>query len=174
MDAAQFVAKWQRVELTERSAAQQHYLDLCDVFDHPKPADADPAGTWYTFERKVEKAGGRRGFADVWKKGQFAWEYKKKHRDLNAAFDQLLQYSGNLGNPPLLLACDMDRIVVRTHFTGFPTVEHEITLDKFALPRNLELLRKVFHEPDIVSPGVDDRLIPRPIYHGLSPSARCG
>jgi hypothetical protein len=34
-------AKWQGVTLTERSASQQHFLDLCDALDVPKPADID-------------------------------------------------------------------------------------------------------------------------------------
>jgi hypothetical protein len=35
MTVAEFVAKWRKVELTERSASQQHFLDLCEVFAHP-------------------------------------------------------------------------------------------------------------------------------------------
>jgi hypothetical protein len=30
MNAAEFVGKWNPVDLSERSAAQQHFLDLCD------------------------------------------------------------------------------------------------------------------------------------------------
>ena len=29
MDLQTFIAKWTRVQLTERAAAQQHFLDLC-------------------------------------------------------------------------------------------------------------------------------------------------
>ena len=58
----QFVAKWRRVSLTERSACQQHFLDLCDLLDQPKPAAADPEGAWYTFERGVRKTGGGHGW----------------------------------------------------------------------------------------------------------------
>jgi hypothetical protein len=54
----EFIAKWQRANLTERSAAQQHFLDLCDLLGQPKPAAADPGGAWYTFERGVSKTGG--------------------------------------------------------------------------------------------------------------------
>jgi hypothetical protein len=36
MNISEFVDKWRKVELTERSASQQHFLDLCEVFDHPK------------------------------------------------------------------------------------------------------------------------------------------
>jgi hypothetical protein len=45
-------------------------------------AAADPDGAFYTFERGVRKEGGTKGWADVWMRGHFAWEYKKKHRDL--------------------------------------------------------------------------------------------
>jgi len=39
-----FIAKWQRANLSERSAAQQHFLDLCEMLGQPKPAAADPKG----------------------------------------------------------------------------------------------------------------------------------
>ncbi len=35
MNPAEFIAKWSRADLSERSAAQQHFLDLCDLFEHP-------------------------------------------------------------------------------------------------------------------------------------------
>ena len=35
MNPAEFQDKWRRAELTERSAAQQHFLDLCELLDHP-------------------------------------------------------------------------------------------------------------------------------------------
>lgn len=40
-----------KTELTERSASQQHFLDLCEVFDHPTPAAANPTGESFTFEK---------------------------------------------------------------------------------------------------------------------------
>jgi hypothetical protein len=64
-------------------------------------AAADPDGAFYTFERGVRKEGGTKGWADVWMRGRFAWEYKKKHRDLAAAFSQLQLYRDDLENPPL-------------------------------------------------------------------------
>ena len=63
------------------------------------------------------------GWADVWKRGFFAWEYKRPHADLAAAYDQLLRYREALENPPLLVVCDMDRLVVHTNFTGRPAEE---------------------------------------------------
>jgi len=38
MTILEFIAKWRQVELKERSAAPEHFLDLCHVFDHPTPA----------------------------------------------------------------------------------------------------------------------------------------
>jgi hypothetical protein len=51
MNVAEFIAKWRRAELTERSASQQHFLDLCELLDHPKPAEVDPRGDFFTFEK---------------------------------------------------------------------------------------------------------------------------
>jgi hypothetical protein len=87
-----FIAKWKPVALTERQTAQEHFLDLCRLFDHPTPVEADPKGEWYCFEKGAMKSTGNPGFADVWKKGFFAWEYKKKKRNLNEALGQLSKY----------------------------------------------------------------------------------
>jgi hypothetical protein len=39
---AGFIAKWSKVELKERSAAQEHFLDLCRVFEkYQKPPRQD-------------------------------------------------------------------------------------------------------------------------------------
>jgi hypothetical protein len=152
MDAAAFVDKWRRSRRTERSASQEHFLDLCEVLKHPKPGAVDPKGLTFTTERRVKKHGGKHGFADAWKKGYFGWEYKKKGGDLNEAYNQLFQYSGDLGNPPLLVVSDMERIEIRTRFTDYPTTTHVITLDNFAWPANLEKLRCVFYEPERLRP----------------------
>ncbi len=83
MTPQDFITKWQRSTLTERSACQQHFLDLCELLGQPKPATADPDGTWYMFERGVQKTTGDKGWADVWMRGHFGWEYKGKHKDLD-------------------------------------------------------------------------------------------
>ena len=41
---------------------------------------------------KSSRRTGGAGWADVWKRHHFAWEYKGKRADLDAAFDQLRQY----------------------------------------------------------------------------------
>ncbi len=153
MILSEFIAKWRKVELKERSAAQEHFLDLCRVFDHPTPAAADPTGASFCFEKGAAKHGGGDGFADVWKRGFFGWEYKGKHKDLNAAYDQLLRYRDALESPPLLVLCDLDRLVIRTNFTGTVSAVHEIPLEALGEPRNVEIMRAVFHNPEALRPG---------------------
>jgi type II restriction/modification system DNA methylase subunit YeeA len=159
MTPQEFIAKWERVNLTERSAAQQHFLDLCELFDHPKPAEADPTGESFTFEKGAAKHGGGDGWADVWKKGFFGWEYKGKHKDLDAAYDQLLRYREALENPPLLVVCDMDRLVIHTNFTATPAKNYEIALADLGTVRNLEILRCLFHDPEKLRPGITSEAI---------------
>jgi len=153
MTIAQFIAKWRKVELKERSAAQEHFLDLCAIVEHPTPAAADPTGETFCFEKGAAKHGGGDGFADVWKRGFFGWEYKGKHKDLSAAYDQLLRYRDALESPPLLVLCDLDRIIVRTNFTGTVSVKHEIPLEALGASRNIEIMRVVFHNPEALRPG---------------------
>lgn len=69
MNPSEFAAKWKGVEASERSASQQHFVDLCRMLGEPTPAEADPTGTWYTFEKPVPKSVGGDGRADVWKRG---------------------------------------------------------------------------------------------------------
>jgi type II restriction/modification system DNA methylase subunit YeeA len=159
MTAQDFIAKWSKVDLTERAAAQQHFLDLCELVGHPKPAAADPTGETFTFEKGAAKHGGGDGWADVWKKDFFGWEYKGKKKNLDAAYDQLLEYRADLENPPLLVVCDMDIIRVHTNFNNAPKRTHEITLATLDQPRNLEILRNVFFEPDKLRPGVTSEAI---------------
>jgi hypothetical protein len=127
MTPQEFIAKWQAVKLSERSACQQHFLDLCELLGQPEPAAADPDGAWYTFERGVHKLDGQQGWADVWMRGHFGWEYKGKHKDLPAGYKQLLQYHEDLENPPLLVVCDMDRFEVHKNVPG--TIEAEPRMD---------------------------------------------
>src|SRR5262249_32019078 len=124
----EFVSKWQKVQLTERAAAQEHFLDICELFKHPKPAQYDPEGEEFTFERGVSKTGGGDGWADVWHRGYFGWEYKGKHKDLAEAYKQLLLYREDLENPPLLVTCDLDRFEIHTNFTNTPPVIYKFKL----------------------------------------------
>ena len=40
LNIAEFIAKRRKAELKERSAAQEHFLDLCRLLAHPAPAEA--------------------------------------------------------------------------------------------------------------------------------------
>jgi len=102
----QFVENWSQSTLREQQGAQSHFNELCELVGHKTPTQADPEGKFFTFEEQVTKATGGKGRADVWKQGHFAWEYKGKHKDLDAAYAQLSAYRGDLGNPPLLVVCD--------------------------------------------------------------------
>ena len=153
MNAAKFIAKWRKVELKERSAAQEHFIDLCRLLGHPTPAEADPTGETFCFEKGAEKHGGGDGFADVWKKDFFGWEYKGKHKDLDNAYNQLLLYRNALANPFLLVVCDLDRIIVHTNFPNTVSVVHEIPLERLGDPRSLEILHAVFFDPEKLRPG---------------------
>ena len=98
--------------------SQSHFNDLCALLGQPTPTEADPAGRWFTFEAGAGKTSGGQGWADVWKMGYFAWEYKGQHADLDKAYRQLLQYRESLQNPPLLIVSDLQRIVIHTNFTN--------------------------------------------------------
>lgn len=155
---AAFAQKWRGTTTTEKAASQEHFLDLCRLVGQPTPHEADPTGEHYAFERRVEKAGGGDGFADVWKRDFFAWEYKGKKKDLRAAYRQLLDYKDDLGNPPLLIVSDLERIEIRTNFTGLSPVLTTITLDDLAADdpsTALQQLRDVFTGPELFRPRLE-------------------
>ncbi|MGO9744170.1 MAG: class I SAM-dependent DNA methyltransferase [Roseiarcus sp.] len=153
MTPQDFIRKWKPVALTERATAQEHFLNLCRLFDHPTPAEADPTGETFTFEKGVSKTGGGDGFADVWKKGFFAWEYKKKKRDLDKALEQLTRYAAGLENPPLHVACDTHIFRIETRWTNEVPKVYQFELEDLAEPHNFETLRCVFHDPEKLRSG---------------------
>ena len=153
MTPGEFIAKWRAVELNERSASQSHFIDLCRLLGEPTPTDADPTGEWYCFERGAQKDTGGGGWADVWRRGCFAWEYKGRHANLDAAFNQLRQYALALENPPLLIVSDMARFRIRTNWTNSVSVTHEFTLDDLADGATRDRLKWAMSEPERLRPG---------------------
>jgi len=147
-----FIAKWRANARNERAAAQEHFLDLCALLDEPTP-NSDPTGAAYAFEKGATKASGGEGWADVWRRGRFAWDYKGKHKDLDAAHRQLLQYAGALENPPLLVTSDIERITIRTNWTNAVSERHEVRLEEMGDPVRLGVLKSVFADPDRLRPG---------------------
>ena len=153
MTPQDFIRKWKPVALTERATAQEHFLDLCRLFDHPTPAGDDPIGDHFTFEKGAPKTGGGEGWADVWKKGFFAWEYKKRKRDLGKALEQLTRYAAALENPPLHVACDTHIFRIETRWTNEVPAVYEFEIEELIDPANLNRLRAVFHNPDALRSG---------------------
>jgi type II restriction/modification system DNA methylase subunit YeeA len=152
MNAVDFVAKWRGVELKERSASQSHFLDLCAVLGELAPTDADPTGETYCFEKGATKVGGGDGWADVWKRGCFGWEYKGKRKNLEEAHKQLQRYAPALENPPLLIVSDMSRFVIHTNWTNTVAARHEIELEDLVDPDKLKLLKWAFSSPERLRP----------------------
>jgi len=148
----EFISKWRASTLTERSASQQHFLDLCELLGEPKPADVDPHGDSYCFERGASKDSGGDGWADVWKRHHFAWEYKGKRRDLDAAFGQLRQYSLALENPPVLIVSDMERFRIRTNWTNSISKVYEFDLADLADAGKRDLLKWALSDPERLRP----------------------
>ncbi len=153
MTPGAFIAKWRASELKERSAAQEHFIDLCRLLGEPTPAEADPTGETYCFERGARKDGGGDGWADVWKRHCFAWEYKGRRADLDAAFNQLRQYALALENPPLLIVSDMARFRIRTNWTNSVSETHEFGLDDLADAAVRDKLKWALSDPERLRPG---------------------
>ena len=149
----EFIAKWRASALKERSAAQEHFIDLCRLLGEPTPAEADPTGETYCFERGARKDTGGDGWADVWKRHHFAWEYKGKRADLDAAFGQLRLYALALENPPLLIVSDMLRIRIRTNWTNSVSKTYEFGLDDLADAATRDRLKWAFSDPERLRPG---------------------
>jgi len=166
---AEFKRKWARFSGKETAGYQEHFNDLCALLGEPTPAAADPTGSQsFCFQKRVvkdaelfavndtdriaEEPETERGFADVWKSGCFAWEYKGKKKNLDVAYKQLLRYRESLQNPPLLVVCDFDRYIVRTNFNGTVQESHEFRNADIDSPRVQHLLRALFRNPGFLKP----------------------
>lgn len=151
-----FIEKWSQSTTKERASAQEHFIDLCRVLGEKTPHEADPTGEWYAFEKGVEKTGAGRGWADVWKKGHFGWEYKSKSggraSTMQRALQQLQLYSLALESPPLLIVSDIDTIEIHTAFQNAVQDIHVIQNEDLVDPRKLNLLRWAFTDPDRLKP----------------------
>jgi len=171
MSAQAFVEKWRGVTLKESAAYSEHFCDLCRLIGHPTPAEMDPHGTFFTFQKGVIKnaAGAvvmedtlygaipvaqktKHGFADVWYKNHFAWEYKGKHKDLEKAREQLLQYIDDLQNPPLLVVSDIDRFEIHTRFNNCVKTVTRFSNEDLLKPESQQLVRNLFENVEAFKP----------------------
>ena len=152
MTPGQFIAKWRASELKERSASQEHFIDLCRMLGEPTPAEADQTGDRYSFEKGARKDGGGDGWADVWKRHHFAWEYKGRHANLDRAFAQLRQYALALENPPLLIVSDMARFRIHTNWTNAVSQVHEFALEELVDSAARNKLKWAMSDPERLRP----------------------
>ncbi len=162
-NARDFIARWgpggPAHTLNERAGSHTHFLDLCQLLGVPAPDDPDR----YCFERGLHRTGSgaaqqrTNGFADVWLRGHFAWEYKAPGKNLDAALKQLMQYALPLENPPLLVVSDRLRIEVHTHFTGTPSECHVFALHELGRPDVQQRLRWLWQEPERYKPRRSNR-----------------
>jgi hypothetical protein len=194
MNIAEFIAKWSVFTGKEASAYQDHFSDLCRALGHDTPIAADPTGNdTFCFQKRVvkdaelfdtagsfntyaatdeERHAATRGFADVWLKGHFAWEYKGPGGDLEDAYLQLLRYRESLLNPPLLIVSDFHRFIIRTNFNGTVQQTWDIPLAKLDQSENLRVLRAVFFDPDSLRPERTTRQVTEDLADRIAAIAR--
>src|SRR5829696_4900770 len=93
----EFAKKGAGVALSERSSYQQHFLDLCAMLGAPAPAEADPAGSSTPSRRGWRRPGAARASPTCGTREPLRLRVQGRHKDLKAAYDQLLQYREALG-----------------------------------------------------------------------------
>jgi hypothetical protein len=138
MNPPEFVKIWAASTQSERATAQAHFIGLCGLLNEKTPIESDPTGDFFAFEKGAKKPEGD-GFADVWRKEHFAWEYKGKHKDLTAAYKQVQDYREALGNPPLLVVSDIERFEVHTNWTNTETWIYRFRNADIALDEPVEV-----------------------------------
>src|SRR5665213_3037255 len=165
MTASEFKTKWSRVQGKETSIYQEHFTDLCRLLGQQTPNEADPSGKdFFCFQKLVTKDAEflnldapdgepvERGFADVWKKEHFGWEYKGKRKNLDEAYRQLQQYREDLENPPFLIVCDFEHYIIRTNFTGTVQKTYKFSNAEIDEPENWRVLLACFENPKSLKP----------------------
>ena len=153
MTPQQFIGKWLNSTLKERAAAQEHFLDLCHMLGEPTPAETDPTGKDYGFEVGASKTTGGNGFADVFKRGHFGWEYKGTNANLDAAYAQLQRYAVALDNPPLLIVSDIGTTIrIHTNWTNSVSKVYEIAIAELGDPEKRGWLKAALSDPDTLRP----------------------
>ena len=99
------------------------------------------------------KTTGAGGWADVWKRGCFGWEYKGRGKSLPGALAQLQQYSPALDNPPLLIVSDLETIRIHTNWTNTVAEVHEIGLEDLRDATQRRKLKWAMSDPEQLKPS---------------------
>jgi len=141
---SKFIEAWKGNSAGEMATAQQHFLELCEALEVPKPTPKEQEDLTYRFEMPVEvlvrqgqKSSTER--MDVYKKDHFIWENKQGSEKgsgrqghgrrgskawqvaMAKAFNQARRYAVNLPGdaPPFLIVCDVGHhIEVWRDFSG--------------------------------------------------------
>ncbi len=149
MISRDFVSKWRQESVREHSGYQEHFRDVCALIGHPTPTDDDPTSAHCVFDVGASTQPSGQRWANVWKRGVFAWEYKGGYANLDEAYLHLLMYRESLQNPPLLVVSDMATIQIYTNVAD--TVKQVVTLelDDLLAPVGLQQLRDLFTNPEV-------------------------
>jgi len=124
------------------------------MLDEPTPADVDPTGKDYGFEVGASKTTGGNGFADVFKRGHFGWEYKGTKANLDTAFAQLQRYAIALDNPPLLIVSDIGTTIrIHTNWTNSVSKVYEIAIADLGDPEKRGWLKAALSDPEALRPS---------------------
>jgi hypothetical protein len=124
------------------------------MLEEPSPADVDPTGKEYGFEVGASKTTGGNGFADVFKRGHFGWEYKGTKANLDAAFAQLQRYAIALDNPPLLIVSDIGTTIrIHTNWTNSISKVYEIAIAALEDPEKRCWLKSALSDPEALRPS---------------------
>jgi type II restriction/modification system DNA methylase subunit YeeA len=123
------------------------------MLDEPTPAEGDHTGKDYGFEVGASKTTGGNGFADVFKRGHFGWEYKGTKANLDTAFAQLQQYAVALDNPPLLIVSDIGTTIrIHTNWTNSISKVYEIAIADLEDPERRGWLKSALSDPEALRP----------------------
>lgn len=91
---------------------------MCALLGVLDPISADPKGDWFTFEKGASKTSGGNGWADVWRRECFGWEYKGRHANTVEGFWRLFKASVHSTHSQIC-AKHMQRLSGRVHFQRF-------------------------------------------------------
>ena len=147
MTPQDFISRWKDTDFGEQQGAQSFFNDLCGLVGHTTPTAFGDREV-FTFEKQVP--GG--GKADAYFDGHFVWEFKSSDNQLDQAITQAVGYARHLKNPPLIVVSSFETIRIETNFQGMELVRHDIMLSDLVQADKIELLRKVFHNPDTLRP----------------------
>ena len=107
----------------------------------------------------MKKTEGGDGWADVWMRGHFGWEYKGKHKDLKDGLPPTAALPRGPGKPAATGRLRHGPLRGPHEFHQHGQGNHEFDLAGLADPANLDVLRKLFTEPEALRPGITSEKI---------------